>query len=103
MQSCAAADPITMTFAISSHFTPIYSTVGGIVLSLSTMFFLITTGNLLGFSGVMKGIITKDSGFLWKTAIGKFIFIMMSNKAQSGRRVIFVSVCARAPNLLCKT
>jgi len=47
--------------------SPLHSALGGIILGLTTVFFLATTGRLIGLSGVFEGVFTfeKDQ-FHWK-------------------------------------
>lgn len=49
------------------HFTPIASTLGGILIGLSAAIMLLTNGRIAGISGIFNGVIQPEKGeFSWR-------------------------------------
>jgi uncharacterized membrane protein YedE/YeeE len=51
------------------HFTPILSTIGGLLIGLSAAIILVANGRIAGISGIFRGVIQPMSGdFKWRAA-----------------------------------
>jgi uncharacterized protein len=51
------------------HFTPIASTIGGLLIGLSAAIMLLANGRIAGISGIFRGIIEPQRGeFAWRAA-----------------------------------
>lgn len=51
------------------HFTPIASTIGGVLIGLGAALMLVFNGRIAGISGIFEGAILPDQGlFTWRSA-----------------------------------
>ncbi len=51
------------------HFTPLASSIGGILIGLGAAIMLVFNGRIAGISGIFEGVVLPDEGaFDWKTA-----------------------------------
>jgi len=64
--------------------TPLFSSIGGLLLAISTIILLAFNGKLLGLSGMFEGLLFKDSHFQWKAAfVASFMAMAQLLKAAS--------------------
>eukprot|EP00638_Chattonella_subsalsa_P015974 CAMPEP_0117849270 /NCGR_PEP_ID=MMETSP0949-20121206/20998_1 /TAXON_ID=44440 /ORGANISM="Chattonella subsalsa, Strain CCMP2191" /LENGTH=410 /DNA_ID=CAMNT_0005696453 /DNA_START=65 /DNA_END=1298 /DNA_ORIENTATION=+ len=65
--------------------TPLFSSIGGLLLAISTSIILLAfNGKLLGLSGMFEGLLFKDSHFQWKAAfVASFMAMAQLLKAAS--------------------
>lgn len=69
-----------------TQFTPYRSLIGGILIALSSVFFLLVNGRIAGMSGLIHGLLPPDKPFpLWRVAFlfglvfgGSFYFLIPS-------------------------